>query len=1354
MQGENYFASVDIGTESIGWCVTDTAYNVLKRGGRAMWGVRLFDEAQTAAERRVFRTGRRRNDRQTERLKLLQTLFAEQIAAVDAGFFQRMIDSKFYADDKAVEQPNTLFFDAAYTDKDYHKAYPTIYHLRLELMQSDKPHDVRLVYLALHHIIKHRGHFLFEGMELDAVREFSPAWNELCAALDDELDMRFECQQLSKLEQTMRTKSGRSAKKKALCALVSIAESDGDNEKAYKAVLGLLVGCKESLSHIFYSIEENDGEKSELKLSFADDDFEEKSELLEKALGSSFVLLEKIRAVYNWAVLADALQGAGCISQAKVAVYEAHRRDLALLKKVLKEKSPESAKDMFSVMGKANYSAYIGMCKAGGKKIPYQKNNQSVCKREEFYKYVKKALEGIEGDDANLIRDKIDSESFMPKQVTKDNGVIPYQLHLEELRAILRKAEKYLPFLTVSDEYGSVSRKIESLLTFRIPYYVGPLNGAHAKEGDKGFFWAVKRSNEKVLPWRFAELVDTEASAERFIRRMTNKCTYLPTEDVLPKSSLLYQRYMVLNELNNLKLHGSPVSVELKQRIYNDLFKTNKKITGKRLFQYLCQQGELSADEKEAISGFDGDFKSSLSTLLEFDRIFEGALPSEEPLEEAVKAIVLFGQDKKMLGLRMKKLFPAATEKQLTALCNMRCSGWGRLSRELLTDVYVPWDTATGEAINLIGAMWQTNDNLNELLFGELGFKDAIEQRNQSISGAVGLSYQTVDDLYVSPSVKRQIWQTLTVVKELEHILKGRPSKIFVEMARGEEEKKRTKSRKTQLSELYSALKNETRDWMGELEATDEARFRSDRLFLYYTQMGRCMYTGEPIDLNDLYNENVYDIDHIYPQSRIMDDSLDNRVLVKREINAKKGETYPLFSEIRQKRSDYWYMLFSKGFITKRKFERLTRTTEFSQQELTDFIGRQLVETRQSSKAVAEILKEAFPETEIVYVKAGNVSAFRQKYDFIKVRELNDYHHAKDAYLNIVVGNVYHEKFTSDARRYFVKYSNEQYSMKTETLFGHDLVRRGENVWTAGKDGSMKTVAATMRKNNIMVTRLSTQKKGGFYDQMPLKHAAGLIPLKPSDPRLRDTERYGGYNRDAAAYFLYVEHTEKGKRIRSLEYVPVRLAAKLEGNEAAIHDYCINELRLQEPRILLWKVKINSLLVIDGFPMHLSGKNDAQSLAAKGAVQLCLTTEQEKILKSVLKLCKRVEENRRASIQTTAAHDGVDEANTELLYDAFLDKLKNTIYGTKLGAQIRTLERKKEAFVALPIDRRCVVLGQILHLFQCNSVAADLSEIGGASGAGRMVFSRKLSAADSAKLVNLSPTGFYKQEIDLLDPEL
>ena len=63
-----YFIGLDIGTDSVGWAVTDTGYKVQKKNGKALWGVRLFDEAQPAAERRGFRTARRRLERRKQRI--------------------------------------------------------------------------------------------------------------------------------------------------------------------------------------------------------------------------------------------------------------------------------------------------------------------------------------------------------------------------------------------------------------------------------------------------------------------------------------------------------------------------------------------------------------------------------------------------------------------------------------------------------------------------------------------------------------------------------------------------------------------------------------------------------------------------------------------------------------------------------------------------------------------------------------------------------------------------------------------------------------------------------------------------------------------------------------------------------------------------------------------------------------------------------------------------------------------------------------------------------------------------------------------------------------------------------------
>lgn len=65
---EDYYIGLDIGTDSIGWAVTDTNYNLQKFKGNAMWGIRLLEESKTAEERRIFRSARRRTQRNKFRI--------------------------------------------------------------------------------------------------------------------------------------------------------------------------------------------------------------------------------------------------------------------------------------------------------------------------------------------------------------------------------------------------------------------------------------------------------------------------------------------------------------------------------------------------------------------------------------------------------------------------------------------------------------------------------------------------------------------------------------------------------------------------------------------------------------------------------------------------------------------------------------------------------------------------------------------------------------------------------------------------------------------------------------------------------------------------------------------------------------------------------------------------------------------------------------------------------------------------------------------------------------------------------------------------------------------------------------
>ena len=65
---------------------------------------------------------------------------------------------------------------------------------------------------------------------------------------------------------------------------------------------------------------------------------------------------------------------------------------------------------------------------------------------------------------------------------------------------------------------------------------------------------------------------------------MTNKCTYLVGEDVLPKNSLLYSEFMVWNELNNVKVKGQKLNIELKKKFFEYYFKNQKSVTKNKLF--------------------------------------------------------------------------------------------------------------------------------------------------------------------------------------------------------------------------------------------------------------------------------------------------------------------------------------------------------------------------------------------------------------------------------------------------------------------------------------------------------------------------------------------------------------------------------------------------------------------------------------------------------------------------------------------------------------------------------------------------------------------------------------------------
>lgn len=536
--GQKYYLGLDMGTNSVGWAVSDPNYRLLRAKGKNLWGVRLFEAAETSAERRGFRIARRRRQRETARMGLLREFFADEISKVDPGFFARLDDSKYHMEerDESNKQPYALFADENYTDRDYYKDYPTIFHLRKELLESEAPHDVRLVYLALANMFKHRGHFLNDSLDSEGkTGSFADAFQTL-ADLLDEIEINFPLvDDMEELERKLGEKG-----KSRTQILENVAEllKVSKKEKSLYAVVSLMCGLNVKLINLFGE-EVIDEENKNLSLSFRDSDYEEKIVTVQAVIGDdNLEILLQIKDLHDRGLLSSIMKGFTYLSQARVDSYNVHQQDLKQLKSVLRKYDTQAYHDMFRIMKEGNYSAYVGSVNSSDQVVRRSNKGRS---KDDLYKTIRGLLKQYPQDDADVqdILAKMDAGIFLPKQLTNMNGVIPNQVHKQEMKAILRNAEQYLPFLREKDETGlTVSEKIVQIFSFQIPYYIGPLGQAYKDR--KGYnVWCERKEGGRIYPWNFEDKIDTKRTAEKFIERMVRHCTYLTGETALPKQSLL-----------------------------------------------------------------------------------------------------------------------------------------------------------------------------------------------------------------------------------------------------------------------------------------------------------------------------------------------------------------------------------------------------------------------------------------------------------------------------------------------------------------------------------------------------------------------------------------------------------------------------------------------------------------------------------------------------------------------------------------------------------------------------------------------------------------------------------------------
>lgn len=324
-------------------------------------------------------------------------------------------------------------------------------------------------------------------------------------------------------------------------------------------------------------------------------------------------------------------------------------------------------------------------------------------------------------------------------------------------------------------------------------------------------------------------------------------------------------------------------------------------------------------------------------------------------------------------------------EETIEKLSKIDMKGYGHLSLHVLREI-LPY---LEEGMVYSDAMQKAGHNHSEHNFEKqkfLGTKEVYD----AIGGVT------------SPVVKRALSQT---VKVIDAVIRqyGSPYAINIELARDMSMTKDERDKLKKENDARAAKNEAIRENIAKLNAmpnsTNVLKYK-----LYEEQDHKCAYSMETLDINHLFEDGYYEIDHIIPYSRSFDDSFNNKVLVFKRENQNKQNSTPVEYFERIGRDYDEVLAFWKAVYQKRNRKKL----EFLQKKEineSEWKNRALNDTRYASRMLANLIKDylLFDEKSkdkygrVETVKGAITSYLRRFWGVQKIREDGDKHHAVDA---------------------------------------------------------------------------------------------------------------------------------------------------------------------------------------------------------------------------------------------------------------------------------------------------------------------------------------------------------------------
>lgn len=488
---------------------------------------------------------------------------------------------------------------------------------------------------------------------------------------------------------------------------------------------------------------------------------------------------------------------------------------------------------------------------------------------------------------------------------------------------------------------------------------------------------------------------------KNIFEKLIGRCSVYPEEIRAAGASYTAQEFNLLNDLNNLVVNERKLTEEERRKIV-DVIKNSNSVNMRKIIAKVIGEdietmsgARIDKNDKEifhtfeqyramkkefAVNGwniddFTRDEQDEIAYILTLNTEKEGIMEAFNTAK-----INLLPEQKELLVQFRKKRGSFYSKWQSFSL---------KIMKEIIPDMYI------------------TGKNQMQILTDMGVFKTSKEK----FVNTNKIPADTLLENIYNPVVCRSIRITVNVLNAL--IKKyGYPDQIVVEMPRdknSDEEKARIKDMQKKNEKELAGIIKKIRAEHGITIKDEDFHHHKNlalKLKLWNEQKGKCIYSGRPIEIEQLLKDQwAFEIDHIIPKSISFDDSRMNKVLVYEGENRDKGNKTPFMYLSKLKRE--WDFEMFKNFVCSMEIPSGKKQKLLFMQDITKvevlqgFIARNINDTRYASRVVLNALQDYFmakeTNTKVRVIRGSFTSQLRKVLQLEKDREESFSHHAVDA---------------------------------------------------------------------------------------------------------------------------------------------------------------------------------------------------------------------------------------------------------------------------------------------------------------------------------------------------------------------